>query len=568
MDRRFIWALMLMMVIIIAPTFFMKPPARRAGNPTPRPTADSLADTLRPAGDTGQALEAPGPILIGPAPVAIAAETLTVTSPLYEYAISSRGGAIVSATMLKYQALDPANRGRVAQLLPERLPIHTLALEVAGDTISLADWDFAVEGGAGTRQVGDLEQASVTLRGSRGSLSVELTYTFRGNDYQIGVEGTARGLGPVGGHLLVGMGDGFRQTEADSAANLYEYGVVTKTDESELLKFSSLDPGERQTLEGPFEWAAVKSKYFVAALLALDTTRSRISGVALTGNPTPKSSRAASLFAMPVPAAGSFGYTLYLGPMEYPRLRAIGHDFYDINPYGWPGFRTMIRPIAVGARWLLVWMHEHLNLAYGMVLVLFGVMIRIVLWPLNQKGMRASIRMQALQPEMQRIQERHKDDPQAMQREVMALYKREGVNPFSGCWPMLLPWPILLALFFVFANTIELRGQPFMWLPDLSLKDPLYIIPVLMGASMFALNKVGMAGMPPTPQTKMMLYFLPVMMTVLFVNFASGLNLYYFVQNVVSIPQQWYLARERRRAQAAMTPPPAPAPAKGGGKKK
>jgi YidC/Oxa1 family membrane protein insertase len=221
----------------------------------------------------------------------------------------------------------------------------------------------------------------------------------------------------------------------------------------------------------------------------------------------------------------------------------------------------------VGARWLLVWMHENLHLAYGMVLVVFGVMIRLVLWPLNQKGMRASLKMQALQPEMQRIQERYKDDPQQMQREVMALYKRENVNPFSGCWPVLLPWPILLALFFVFQNTIELRGQPFLWLPDLSLKDPLYIIPVLMGLSMFGLNKVGMAGMPPTPQTKMMLYFLPVMMTVLFVNFASGLNLYYFVQNVVSIPQQWLLARERRRLQGAMAQAAPKAPGPRAGKK-
>ena len=116
---------------------------------------------------------------------------------------------------------------------------------------------------------------------------------------------------------------------------------------------------------------------------------------------------------------------------------------------------------------------------------------------------------------------------------------------------MLLPWPIMLALFFVLANSIELRGQPFLWLPDLALKDPLYIIPVLMGLSMFGVNYVGMKGLPPTPQSKMMLYFLPIMMTVLFISFASGLNLYYFVQNMVSIPQQWSLARERLKRQAA-----------------
>jgi YidC/Oxa1 family membrane protein insertase len=364
----------------------------------------------------------------------------------------------------------------------------------------------------------------------------------------------------VGGTLLVGMGSGMRQTEADTNANLYDYGVVTKTDESKLVKFTSLDPNEVRTLSGPFEWAAVKSKYFVTALLTVDNGDARISGATVHAHAGTGRIHAADVtFGMPVAANGLFHYRLYAGPMEYPRLRAIGHDFYDINPYGWPGFRTIIRPIAVGARGLLVWMHEHLALAYGAVLVLFGIMIRVVLWPLNQRGMRASMRMQAIQPEMQRLQEQYKSDPQKMQQEVMGLYKREGVNPFSGCWPMLLPYPVLLALFFVLGSTIELRGQAFLWLPDLSLKDPFFVLPVLMGASMFGLNKIGMSGMPPNPQTKMMLYFLPIMMTVMFLNFASGLNLYYFVQNLASIPQQWMLAKERRKAQA-LKPAPVPAP--------
>jgi len=115
---------------------------------------------------------------------------------------------------------------------------------------------------------------------------------------------------------------------------------------------------------------------------------------------------------------------------------------------------------------------------------------------------------------------------------------------------MLLPMPVLFALFFVFQNTIELRGASFLWLPDLSRPDPLYIIPVVMGLSMFGLSKVGQMGMEPNPQARMMLYIMPVMMTFLFLNFASGLNLYYAVSNLASIPQQWMLARERRKRTA------------------
>ena len=158
--------------------------------------------------------------------------------------------------------------------------------------------------------------------------------------------------------------------------------------------------------------------------------------------------------------------------MEYDRLARMGHDFDDVNPYGWPGFRTIIRFIAVPVRWLLVWMHENLHLAYGLVLVAFGILVRIVLWPLNQKAMRANMKLQEVQPLMKDIQERYKNDPQRMQQEMFKLYKEHKVNPLGGCWPMLLPMPVLFALFFVFQNAIELRGTSFLWIPDLSRPGP------------------------------------------------------------------------------------------------
>jgi YidC/Oxa1 family membrane protein insertase len=179
------------------------------------------------------------------------------------------------------------------------------------------------------------------------------------------------------------------------------------------------------------------------------------------------------------------------------------------------------------------------------VLVIFGMMVRLSLWPLNQKAMKSQVAMQAVQPLLKEIQDRHKDDPAKLQSEMMKLYKEHKVNPVGGCLPMLLPMPILLALFFVFANTIELRGVSFLWLPDLSQRDPLFIVPVIMGVSMFALSKLGMMGMPPNPQTKMMTIFMPIMMTVLFFNFASGLNLYYAVSNLVSLPQQFLINKAR-----------------------
>ena len=327
-----------------------------------------------------------------------------------------------------------------------------------------------------------------------------------------------------------------------------------------------LKPGVGQTLSGPFEWVALKSKYFVGAVIAPDTGSSglgRIGGVQI--NPTSRTSPtlvADGWASLGVPSDGRFSYALYVGPMEYPRLRAVGHGFDDINPYGWAWLRPVIRPVAVGARWLLVAMHERLGLAYGLGLVVFGVLIRLVLWPLNQKAMRASMAMQAIQPVLKEIQDKHQNDPQRLQQEMFKVYKENKVNPFSGCWPLLLPWPIMIALFFVFQNSIELRGQQFLWIPDLSRPDPLYIIPVMMALSMFGVTKIGQMGMPPNPQMKMMLYMMPAMMLIMFLKFASGLNLYYAVQNLASIPQQWIVAKERLRKNPAPRPSaPAPLPA-------
>jgi YidC/Oxa1 family membrane protein insertase len=168
--------------------------------------------------------------------------------------------------------------------------------------------------------------------------------------------------------------------------------------------------------------------------------------------------------------------------------------------------------------------------------------------------------MQRLQPQLQELQKKYKTDPEKQREALVKVYQEHGMSPFSpimGCLPMLLPMPVLFALFFVFQNTIEFRGVSFLWLPDISLKDPYYITPLLMGITMFILSWIGMRASPPNPQTKMMTYMMPAVMTVVLLNFASGLNLYYAVQNIAALPQQWLLTRERLKA-APQPPPPPP----------
>jgi YidC/Oxa1 family membrane protein insertase len=546
MDRRTVWAILLMMVIAIVPAIFLKRP--------PAPPVPATGDTSAVA---APAPAPPGPAVPGPVPAPAdtlaraadttarqsAVSTVAVTSPLYTYGVSTQGGRLVSARLTRYRSIAPEDSGRVAQILPNDSRLFGLTLVTGRDTIPLESLVFTPSADS----VDAAQGTPLRLTTARGPVQVELTYSFAPDDYRIQVQGRVTGIGPNGGTLLVGMGPTLANTEANLVENHRALAVVTRRNDAERTDLASLTSGEPKTVSGPLDWVAIKSKYFVTGILAYDSTGGRISGATMVARPTTEKhpTEADVRLTLPVPASGEFGYTAYVGPMEYDRLSRLGRGFDDVNPYGWPGFRTVIRPVAVGVRWLLVWMHEHLYLAYGLVLVFFGILVRVLLWPLNQKAMRANMQLQAVQPLMKEIQERYKNDPQKLQQEMFKLYKEYNVNPLGGCWPMLLPMPVLFALFFVFQNTIELRGASFLWLPDLSRPDPLYVIPVIMGLSMYGLSKVGQIGMEPNPQMKMMLYVMPVMMTFLFLNFASGLNLYYTVSNLASIPQQWMLARER-----------------------
>jgi YidC/Oxa1 family membrane protein insertase len=270
--------------------------------------------------------------------------------------------------------------------------------------------------------------------------------------------------------------------------------------------------------------------------------------------------RAAATAVKPI-ANGTFAFDMYAGPQAWEPLHALGDELENVNPYaGW--LHGVVQPFATIVMRVLLWMKRTTHVNYGWVLVLFGLVIRLALWPLNQRAMRTSIQMQRLQPELAEVQKRYKNDPDKQREALVKLYQAHGMSPLSplmGCVPMLLPMPILFALYFVFQNTIEFRGVPFLWLPDISLRDPYYITPIVMGASMFVLSWIGMRSAPPNPQTKMMSYMMPAMFTMMFLNFAAGLNLYYAVQNIAALPQQLLLARERQRSGP---PVPTKAPAR------
>lgn len=545
-----------MMVVAIAPYLIWPPQPRPAQEPVR--VTDTGPPPVAPAPAVAERAPTPVPAAPRPAPELAAAareDTVWVTTDLYRLGFSTRGARLVAAQLREYRSFAPGDSGRFVQLVPHERPFLNHALVVGADTVPLGAWDF--EPSAPTLRITD-QPARLAFRATRGSARVTLAYSFEPDQYVFDVEGEAVGFSGGGAVLLVKLGDGLRSVEADSAADFREFAVVTKAAQTERERFTAFDPNEADTLSGPFEWVGFKSKYFLFAALAIHEGSPRFGGAYIAGGPKSGkfNTRAEVSLTLPVPPAGGFGYEVYAGPLEYRRLAGVGHQLDDANPYGWI-FRPIIQPVSVGVVYVLLWMHERLDLAYGWVLILFGFSVRLLLWPLNQKAMESGIRMQAAAPVIKEAQERYKKDPERMQRELLRIYREHKVNPFGGCLPMLLPMPVLFALFFVFANTIEFRGVAFLWIPDLSRADPLYIIPIAMGLSMYGVSKVGQMGMPPNPQAKMMLYFLPVMMTVLFFRFAAGLNLYYAAQNIFSLPQQYLIARRRLREAPLAKPAPA-----------
>jgi YidC/Oxa1 family membrane protein insertase len=428
-------------------------------------------------------------------------------------------------------------------------PLLRFRVLSGGDTIALDRTTFRAAPG---RSADGSETVTFTSTGS--GVSTTIRYQFSRDNY-LSLASVALSAVKSPAFLLVDLPSGFDTQEADSSGDMRLLAYATKpvTRGAHGTPFASLDSGERKLEPGPLSWAVAKSKYFLVGLLVPEGgtpfAEARLEGGARTRKVATNGS---ATVVIPL-ENGSATFEVYAGPQSWQRLHKLARDFETANPYGgW--LQPIVQPFSTIVMRVLLWMKATLSLPYGWVLVIFGVAVRLLMWPLNQSAMRTSLRMQRIQPELAEVQKKYKSDPQKQQQEIMRVYKEHGMSPFSafsGCLPALIPMPVLMALFFVFQNTIEFRGVPFLWLHDISLHDPFYILPLVMGASMFVLSWIGMRNMPPNPQSKMISYMLPVMLTVFLLQSAAGLSLYYTVQNIAALPQQWLIANERAKSKRA-----------------
>lgn len=565
-QKRLALAFVLVAVLLIVWQIFFPPVPPQAV----QARADSAAAAAATTVPAAAAPASSGTIGAATAPVAAKAppaRTVTVRSPLYEYSFSTRGAALASATLLRFPSY--VKRGEHVQLVPHGAgDVLSGTVTAAGRTLDLRTLDFTPSANALTVDSAGGAKTLTFTAAQNGAPVAEISYTFHPDDYLVDVRGRLLGLGGSG-TLVTSLGTGLAPHDAREHNTASELSYVAWNGRRvEREHISNIEGPEQDTIAGPLTWAGVRDRYFLLALIPQGRAFTRLVAVdqpdesyrAAGEEKELVSPRASGTVALPLGPDGSFAYRAYLGPLEHGRLVAVGNQLEEVNPYGYRWLRPIVRPIAAAVLWSLRELHEQFRMPYGWVLVLFGFLVRFVTWPLNARAMRSQMKNMAMQPQMQArmkdIQAKYASDPQRQQQEMIKMYKELGVNPFSmmsGCLPMLIPMPVLITLFFVFQGAIEFRGTSFAYLPDLSVRDPFYILPVLLVVSMFALQWIStkLSGMEQNAQTKMMMYTMPLMMGIFFWFMPSGLNLYYVSSNIASLPQQILIARERKRATEA-----------------
>jgi YidC/Oxa1 family membrane protein insertase len=286
---------------------------------------------------------------------------------------------------------------------------------------------------------------------------------------------------------------------------------------------------------GDIKWFSFGGEYFTALLIPPPSKEITLSVKGLEKELLRADVMTPSV-TIPPRGVVSATYRIYLGPKDEGPLEALGVGAEKLVDFGY--FTIIAKPLL----WFVRLTHKATG-NYGIDIIIISILIKIIFLPLTQISMKSMKEMQKVQPEMNRLKEQYKDDKARLQQEMMLLYKRRKINPMSGCLPMLIQIPVFIALYNALQNGIEMRHAPFMlWIMDLSAKDPIYVTPIIMGATMFIQQKMSPTTGDPA-QAKMFL-LMPVMFTFLFLNFPSGLVLYWLVNNVLSIAHQYYLNKK------------------------
>jgi YidC/Oxa1 family membrane protein insertase len=555
MDKRTILAFVLIGLIIILYPHYME---WILGEPTPiSPHERVPAESMRtpPALSPDQPIRQPE---IAPdAPFAVSRDPriprygegeftpqdVIVETDLFTATFSTRGGVL---TRLRLRAYEHPDGGQLDLFAPGST---ALGLSLAGE--SLDAYEFFTD--TPRLNLIGAEQAELIFTAQSGTRSIEKRIRFQGNRYRADMGVTVSGLQPQE-RLGVGWSGSLADTENSPAENAVYMAVVTRAGgEVETWNVEDLGPDGDLPPGGRISWVGIQNKYFLVALIPPEGSY----GLNLGGDMRDT----AEWYNVEILEKGvdpGQRYGIYFGPKSYDLLRRQNGDLWgnyrelemeEFMEYGFAMFRPIIKPITNLNLQAFLALHPLIQ-NYGLVIIVFSVLIKIVVFPLTHKSLEAAARMQQLQPKIAALKKKHPDDQQKVSRDMMKLYKVEGVNPLGGCLPMVIQMPILFSLFNVFRGAIELRQSEFVfWITDLSQPDRFFIggieihlLPLLMAVSTFVQSKMTMKD----PKQAVMVYMMPVFMTWIFWSMSSGLVLYWTMFNLLTILQQQVMERVKR----------------------
>ncbi|HDD44145.1 MAG TPA: membrane protein insertase YidC [Candidatus Desulfofervidus auxilii] len=459
---------------------------------------------------------------------------IIVSTPLYKVIFCERGARIKGFILKKYrQTVDPSSSPQ--EIIFSKAPYLPLGIRFLQQKISLNNLLFKAN-----RIHLNVSKKPQTLNfvAELNGLNVQKQFVFYPDDYRIDfyLKFLNKSNKPFQDNVSIIL--------ANQWLNKTKYGfyggVAFINKKFEEIKMKKIKGEVIKT--GELLWAGLSDKYFTTLIINPEGKK----GTFILQKK--KDTLLGELIIPPIEIKPSeektISFLLYFGPKEIKRLKKLGFHLDNVVQFGF--FAPLVKILLYALNWFYKFTHN-----YGIAIILLTIVIKILFWPLTHKSFKSMQDLQKLQPHIARIRKQYKDDKEALNRELMNLYRTYKVNPFGGCLPIFLQIPVFFALYKLLLHAIELRHAPFItylpftkkiWLADLSAKDPYYITPILMGISMVVQQKMTPSSLDPK-QSKFML-LVPIFFTFLFLNFPSGLVLYWLVNNILSIIQQFYINRK------------------------
>ncbi|MGM0403615.1 MAG: membrane protein insertase YidC [Thermodesulfobacteriota bacterium] len=476
-------------------------------------------------------------------------DTITVDTGLYKAVISEKGATISRFELKEYRENADPDAPR-KELIPQSNPAGTALVDLSGGNDPLYNAVFATDFEDRSLSVENGAETLSFFQRSDSGLVLEKRYTFYPDRYAIGLAVLLRNESDriVDRNLEISMTN---PTPEESRRFTFA-GPVLYMD-GKLNQVKPDDIAEKNTYNGNIQWTGLTDHYFMSALIPPSAVDTRVILDLDSRRNLLKTTFQQPMDPLAPGGVAQYDYHLFMGPKKLSLLRDFGHELDEIVDFG------IFSVIAKPALWLMNAIHDNVIANYGVAIILLTLLIKAVFWPLGNKSYKSMGEMRKIQPLMMEIRNKYKDDKKKMNEEVMNLYKTYKINPLSGCLPMVVQIPVFIAFYRMLYEAIELRHAPFLlWINDLSAPDRLFdfginiplmaqpagipVLTLIMGATMFLQQKL--APPPGDPMQARIMMMLPIVFTFIFINFPAGLVLYWLVNNLVSIAQQYNVNRK------------------------